>query len=101
MDQKILNKLQKLLALQDSAKAIGSAAEAETVAAKINELLLLHNLSLSELRESQKPEERESMGKADIEVDKLTNKKEGDWVYQLYCVIARHNLCEAIKRTLS
>ena len=49
MNEKIIEKLQKLMAHEKSAREIGSAAEADAFAAKVSELLLEHKLSMSEV----------------------------------------------------
>lgn len=47
--EKILDKLKKMLAHKSSAEAIGSEAEAQAFAVKIQELLSLHKVELSEV----------------------------------------------------
>lgn len=98
MNEAILRKLQKLLALQDSASKIGSQAEAETVATKIQELLIQYNLDMNDVKNSLHQDKSEAMGKADIKWEDLTGRHESDWILQLYYAIAEHNLCKVIKR---
>ena len=49
MSSKILDRLAKLMAHEESARAIGSAAEAEAFADKIQDLLRQYNLSLTDV----------------------------------------------------
>jgi len=51
MNTKILDKLQKLIALQESAHKIGSLAEAEACAEAIQKLLNSHNLSMDDVEQ--------------------------------------------------
>ena len=44
---KMIDRIQKLLAHADSAKKLGNEEEAQAFAAKVNELLLKHKLSMS------------------------------------------------------
>jgi hypothetical protein len=57
------DKLQKLIAMERSARQIGNVAEAEAFAAKVAELLFKHNLSMSDVevkeQEQNEPIERE------------------------------------------
>lgn len=88
--EKIKDKLQKLVALRDSANKIGSLAEAETLAQKIQELCLKYNLEVSQLK-LDKVEDFVSNLK-EYEVD----KREGDWMEYLWAIIAKHNFCQSI-----
>ncbi len=58
----ILDVLAKLMAHEESARKIGSAAEAEAFAGKIQELLLKHNLTMGEVEATN--EERAKVKKA-------------------------------------
>jgi hypothetical protein len=49
MENTIVAKLRKLVAHERSTRSIGSLAEAETFAAKIQDLLTAHKLSMSEI----------------------------------------------------
>jgi hypothetical protein len=59
----VMDKLQKLIAHEKSARAIGNIAEAEAFAAKVAELLFKHNLSMSDVeikeQEINEPIDRE------------------------------------------
>ena len=91
MESKILDKIKKLVAKQQSAEQIGSAAEVELFAEKIQELLNKHNLSMSQLP-SDKIEE-------DV-THKILKRKipsiGGSSNLQILGAIATNNWCEAI-----
>ena len=53
--EKILNKLRKLTALQQSARELGNEGEANAAAAGISRLLTEYNLSLNDIPENEKP----------------------------------------------
>ena len=53
--ENLIEKIQKLMAKAESAKNMGSTAEAEVFAAKVNEMLMKHNLSMMDV-ESYKTE---------------------------------------------
>lgn len=96
-NKEILEKLKKLIRLQESAEKIGSLAEAENAALRVQDLLLKYNLSLSDINTK---EEKEDIGEETYSgINDLTKGKESDWVLHLFNVIARHNLCEMFSRT--
>lgn len=88
--EKIQDKLRKLVALRDSANKIGSLAEAETLAQKIQELCLKYNLEASQL--GLKEPEQFVKNLKEFEVD----KREGDWMEFLWGAIAKYNFCQVI-----
>lgn len=49
MENPIIEKLRKLIAMEQSARSIGSLAEAEAFASKVQELLSKHKLEMSEI----------------------------------------------------
>lgn len=92
----IQEKIAKLLNKAESAKELGSLEEAAAFTAKVSELLMKYNLSLSDIKGKK--------DKDDVEANKINladlhgyNKTEGDWIVQLYNCIAKFNLCRVIK----
>ena len=90
--EKILEKLRKLIRLRDSAKKIGSEAEAEAAILAINRLLIEYNISLDEVDEKA--------------VDDFSDIQESDrldcsdpfrsiWKHSLLSILAEHNFCKS------
>lgn len=95
---KILDKLRKLKAHAESAEAIGSEAEAQAFADKINAMLLEHNLELSDLEfealEEEQPVDREYV---DLRRHGIKSKKvRTAWAERLASIVARANFCRVI-----
>ena len=92
---KVINKLKKLIAHEESARAIGNVAEAEAFAQKIQEWLTTHNLSMSEVEihaAQDSPIDGEPVQ------DELTNIE--DWHRVLLANIARINGCHPLEHRL-
>lgn len=68
MSEKILDRVKKLLAKAESAKEIGSLAEAEAFMQKVNELMIEYNLSMHDIRMAAAAD----------------NDKFADWIYGEY-----------------
>jgi len=94
MEEKIIDKIKKLLKKAESAKEIGSLAEAEAFMNKANELLIEYNLTMHQIAMS-------SMKDADIFAkwlysepitydETLAGKR---WKLELIGVICTYNLC--------
>lgn len=92
LDPKILEKLRKLLALQEKA---GTTEEAANAAAKIRDMLLKYNLDMEAVKRSD-PTKVEEVRQASYNPEDLTMRHEGKWVTKLTGVIARHNMCQLI-----
>lgn len=90
----IIEKVQKLLELQKGAESIGSLAEAVNAAEKVQTLLLKYNLEMADIS-AHDPEQEQKMGRV-IYQDVYAKKNEGQWIYRLYTVLAKHNLCKII-----
>lgn len=95
-NENVIAKIQKLLNLQEGAKAVGNLAEAENAAMRVQEFLLKHNLSLDEVKESQ-IEAKAKMVMEDFDLDAHQGKSDANWVHSLITVIANYSLCRAIK----
>ena len=89
-NDKLIDKIQKLLAM---ANGTDVQAEADTFLAKANELLLLHNLSLTDVElggtENAVTEAKEARTYGDVEAE---GKYEGALMHH----IAKHNFCSTI-----
>lgn len=96
--EKLLDKLQKLKRHAESAKAIGSEAEAQAFAEKIQNLLLEHDLSMSDIEfermEAEEPIERNLVNfrQYDVKVKKIRCA----WMERLASMVARANFCRII-----
>ena len=91
MSDRIKDKIAKLLKKAESAKEINSLEEAELFAEKANQLLMEHNLSLSDIEMEDKSQAIDG-----FTLDTESIKTEGDWVIRLYTVISKYNLCKVI-----
>lgn len=90
MDNQIIEKIKKLMAHAESAKAMGSIAEAEAFASKVQKLLNEYNLSKSDLTEDE--------AFAEIVHDDMPAKVPGIGgrsSYDVMAVIAKFNWCKA------
>jgi len=92
ISQDIINRIHKLLNLKEGAEAVGSFAEAENAAAKLQNLLMKYNLDLQEVRKA-KQEERFEMHDDWIYMGHKADKRESTWVTLLCAAIARNSMC--------
>jgi rRNA processing protein Krr1/Pno1 len=90
--QNIIDKIHKLLNLKEGAEAVGSLAEAENAAAKLQDLLMKYNLDLAEVRKA-KQEERFEMHDDWVYMGDKADKRESTWVTMLCAAIARNSMC--------
>lgn len=91
--QNILDRVQKLINLKEGAEAVGSLAEAENAAARLQDLVMKYNLDLEEVKKSQ-IEKRAEMFDEWVDLSSKQDKKESFWVPKLYAAIARSNFCK-------
>jgi hypothetical protein len=98
----ILEKLKKLIAHEQSAREIGSMAEAEAFAAKIQDLLTTHKLDMSEVdfqaREEGEPINWESV---DSKYGQKNTGLKAHWRLILARSIAKVNSCEIVNNSRS
>lgn len=90
MENVIIEKIKKLMAHAESAKAMGSIAEAEAFAAKVQKLLNEYNLSRADITEDE--------ARAEIIHDEMPAKVPGIGgrsSFDVMSVIARFNWCKA------
>lgn len=100
---KVIDRLRKLFAHADSAKALGNEAEAEAFAAKAHELLAQHKLEMEDLTVEQ-VEAQEPFGKAQVDpfgYEKGGKKTRVAWTEQLADVVARAFHCRIMVMTKS
>lgn len=90
----IIEKVKKLLELQKGAEAIGSLEEAANAAEKVQAILFKYNLELADVSNH--------INKSDDDIKRFeekgiyAKKNEGQWIYHLYGMLAKHNLCGII-----
>lgn len=96
MQEQILDKLAKLYA---KAKSTDSEQEAQALMAKVQQLLLEHNLAMSTL-DNHEAKGKNSVNQKIFEVHRFTTKVEGDWVSKLVNGICNTNLCRAIRERI-
>ena len=87
MEEKIIEKLRKLLNKHESAKDIGNLEEAEAFALKITEMLTKYNLSILDV----KAEKEKNPVTNSIFTDIKYKKNEGLWVFDMINVICQYN----------
>ena len=87
---KVIDTIQKLLRLRDGTN---SQAEAESAAAKVQELLFKYNLDMAEVDATATQEER-LVGQEFFETGE--RKNESTWIRILYNTVARYNFCKAV-----
>ena len=97
MPSPIIEKLQKLIAHERSARSIGNQEEAEAFAERIQELLTKHKLEMSEIdfktRETGEPVDWERVSGDELAGSKVTQVW---WRAHLANAIARVNSCEMV-----
>lgn len=96
--ERYIDKLRKLLNHQKSAEEIGSLAEAEAFAARINELLLQHQISLSEV-EAVPDDPDEVIDQTRVRADENGlpfSPRRVPWMERLASTVAHANLCKIL-----
>ena len=97
MSEKIIDRIRKLVAKQESSNELGNLEEANAFALKVSELLTKHNLSMLDIGEKPKTN---TVNK--VKLPHITPKKnEGDWIFDLYNVICQFNYGKLIINTNS
>lgn len=88
---RILEKIRKLMNLQQSAEALGNEGEAHAAAAGISRLLLEYNLSLDDIPDSEKLDNP-------VIAEDLAVKRSvpGPWFKDLVLVCCQYNFCKAL-----
>lgn len=89
----ILNKLRKLMDLQNSARECGEEGEANAAAAGISRLLAEYDLTLQDI-----PDEAKPIDPVDIErIEYRFKYSQHRWYWNLLDVVAKHNNCTIIR----
>jgi len=99
MNTAITDKLAKLLRHAESAKAIGSIAEAEAFAAQAQKLLTQHGLSMSDIEIEQEQAEAEQPEQTYHKADTFGEKRKRTaiiWQVDLMGYISRANNCKSL-----
>lgn len=97
---RIFEKIQKLLKLQKGAEEIGSMEEAAAVSAKIQELLLKHNLELNDIP-GAKDKSKIIIFRVELNNTNVGyNKTESDWMIKMYSVVGKHNFAKVVVRAI-
>lgn len=87
-------KIRKLLALEESAKALGSLEEAANAASKVQSLILKYNLDLAKLPEADRPEGNIILSY--LKLRDLSPRTEGKWLIYLFNFVCKYNLCRVL-----
>ncbi len=88
--EKVIDIIQKLLRLQEGTSSQG---EAESAAAKVQELLFKYKLEMADV-EAVIPEE-ERLVREEV-FSNESGKNEGNWVIVLYAGVAKYNFCTVL-----
>lgn len=90
----LVEKIQKLLRLQERA---GSIEEAANAASKVRAMLLKYNLDLETVQMAGgSSSQEEPICRPSFNTDELTKKSEGGWIRSLTEAIAKQNMCTVI-----
>lgn len=96
---KIIDKIQKLKAMADSANAIGSEAEAQAFANMFQKMLLEHRLEMSDIEfqafEKEQPIEKKWVDYRQYPGMKFKKRRSG-WMEDLAGIIARAHFCRLL-----
>lgn len=95
IDQKIIEKIQKLINLRDGAEAIGNIHEAENAALRLQEFLMKYNLDEATVKH-ETIEKKAEMDAVFFSCSENSDKRESDWVWSLVYGVAKGNLCEIV-----
>jgi hypothetical protein len=100
IDKNLLAKIQKLMKLQEGAKAIGNFEEAANAAERIREMLMKYNLEMYQVEAAgDLTQKKEATSHQEFDADDLTKPHEGRWIQNLAKTIANYNMCAAFSRT--
>lgn len=98
--ESMIDKLNKLIAHEKSARAIGSIEEAETFAAKIQTLMFAHKLEMSDLEyaaeEANEPVDSELVSEYDLTGARRNTNRSQSWVGVLVNAVAKSNFCRTV-----
>lgn len=98
--ENVIDKLRKLMAMQESAKKIGNIEEAQAFAAKAQELLTKYKLEMTDVEYAEQETAEPVMGEffSAQELLSLSVKKRHDnWIGMLVNAVAEANFCQVIR----
>lgn len=90
----IIEKIRKLMSLQESAKELGNEGEANAAAAGISRLLMEYDLLLEDVDDLKKKDSPIGHDLVEVRVDYITA---GHWFENLIAVLCSHNRCLSLK----
>lgn len=91
-NNKILEKLRKLMNLEESARSLGNEGEANAAAAGISRLLMEYNLSLDDIPDEEKLENPV----VSEEIPYKAELSNGPWYGELVRVVCTYNFCRPL-----
>ena len=94
MEERIIEKVKKLIELQHGAEAIGSLEEAANAAEKVQTILMKYNLELADVTNHVNKTKEEILRFQEKGI--FAKKNEGQWIYHLYSMLSRYNFCGII-----
>lgn len=89
----LIEKIQKLMALQSGATTEHEAANA---AARIQEMLTKYNLEMHQI-ESHQSKKSDPIERTDLDLNPYSGKSDSDWVLRLLNAICRTNFCRLVE----
>ena len=92
IDKNLESKILKLYNMQQGAKEVGNVEEAANAAAKLQDMLIKYQLDLADLLKKGEVA-KITVEEAYVDVAGKTKKNEGNWVEELYCKVAKANMC--------
>jgi hypothetical protein len=96
----IIETLQKLIAHESSARTLGSIAEAEAFASKIQELLFRHNLTMAELSPGDDRTDNNTIGQDNLRAEDWgfeRSRQSVMWRAQLANAVASSMMCKLLR----
>lgn len=98
IDKGLLAKIQKLIKMQEGAKAVGNFEEAANAAEKVREMLMKYNLEMYQVEAAgDLTQKKESTSHQEFNSEDLTKPHEGKWIIALAKAIAHYNMCSAFQ----
>lgn len=91
MEDKLIKRIQKLSAKAESSKKIGNIDEAAAFSAKVNELLITHNLAMADL-DTDDQDSVDGIKYTDLGL----SKKYSRWTVNLLTVLCKYNYCKSV-----
>lgn len=88
----IMDKIQKLMNLKEGATSVGSYAEAENAASRIQDILMKYNLDIEQVQ-GHSIRKRAEFFNGWVDLSQKFDKRESFWVPKLYGAIGQNNLC--------